>query len=335
MRAFVTGASGFVGGALAAELVGAGQEVRALVRSEAAAATVRQRGAEAVRGDLGSSTVEELAEGLRGCAVVYHAGAAVQTWGDAATMERINVEGTARLLAAARAAGVARFVHVSTEAVLVGGAPLIRVDETRARPSKPIGLYPATKGRAEERVLAANGGGLEAMIVRPRFVWGAGDTSVMPALLAAVAAGRFLWIGGGHHLTSTCHVRNLCAGMRLAAERGRGGEIYFLTDGDSIELRAFLSELMRAYGVAPPEGNLPYGVARALAWAAELAWKLLPLRGAPPVDRTAVRLIGEEVTIDDAKARRELGYAPVLTRAEGVAELRAWHGSSTAAAAAV
>jgi nucleoside-diphosphate-sugar epimerase len=328
--AFVTGASGFVGGALSEELARAGQTVRALARSPASADKVRARGAEAVSGDLDGSSEAELAAGLRGCDVVYHAGAVAETWGDAEAMERINVGGTARLLAAARAAGVRRFVHVSTEAVLVGGPPIVRANETRPRPARPIGLYPATKGRAEEKVLAANGGGLTAMIVRPRFVWGVGDTSVMPFILEAVRAGRFLWIGGGHHLTSSCHIRNLCAGMRAAAERGRGGEIYFLGDGEPVELRGFLSELMRAYGVEPPQGNLPYGLAKAMAWAAELVWKTLGLKGAPPVDRTAVRLIGEEVTIDDGKARRELGYVPVMTRAQGLEELRACHGSMTA-----
>jgi nucleoside-diphosphate-sugar epimerase len=118
-------------------------------------------------------------------------------------------------------------------------------------------------------------------------------------------------------------VANVVHGMLLAAEKGKGGEIYFLTDGDFVEVRAFLSQLLQAYNVSPPDGELPFWVARAAAFAAEAAWSLLHLRGEPPVTRSAVRLIGQEVTVVDDKARRELGYAPIVSRADGVAQLSA------------
>jgi nucleoside-diphosphate-sugar epimerase len=146
---------------------------------------------------------------------------------------------------------------------------------------------------------------------------------VLPFLVDAVRAGKFAWIDGGRHLTSSCHVRNVCTGMMLAAERGRGGEIYFLTDGEPVEVRRFLTELLEAVGVRPGARSVPRFVARAVAWVSEAVWRLFRLRGAPPIDRTAVRLIGEEVTVDDSKARRELGYAPIVSREVGLAELRA------------
>jgi nucleoside-diphosphate-sugar epimerase len=321
MRAFVTGGSGFLGRNVIEILRGRGDQVRALARSDSAAAAVEKAGAEPVRGDLQDG--EAMARGMAGCDVVFHCAADTAQFGDRKRVEAINVGGTEQVIAAARKAGVNKLVHVSTEAVLVGGPPIVRADESWPRPAHPIGLYPLTKGLAEESVLRGNSPQLATVIVRPRFIWGAGDTSVMPVIREGVKAGRFRWIGGGRHLTSTCHVKNVVHGMILAAEKGKGGEIYFLTDGEPIEMRGFLSQLMQKEGVTPPEGELPFWVARAAAWTAEAVWKLFSLAGEPPVTRSAVRLIGEEVTVVDDKARRELGYQPVITRDQGLAEINA------------
>ncbi len=320
MNAFVTGGSGFVGRALIARLSGAGHAVRALARSERAMEAVRKAGAEPVRGDLEDAA--SLRAGMEGCEVAFHSGAKVEVWGAREDFRRINVEGTGRVLEAAASARVRRVVHVSTEAVLVSGRPLAQLDETRPLPADPMGLYPWSKGRAEELVRAAAIGGLETVIVRPRAVWGAGDTSVLPKVVEAIKAGRFAWIGGGKHLTSTCHVENLVAAMLLAAERGPSGETYFVTDGAPITMREFLGGMLDAVGVAAPDKSVPLAVARALAWLVEGWWSLAARTDEPPIVRTAVQLIGREVTVRDDKARRMLGYREVVTREEGLAELR-------------
>jgi nucleoside-diphosphate-sugar epimerase len=320
MRAFVTGGSGFLGHRLIEVLKHRGDEVRALARSDGAVASVERAGAVAVRGDLDDAAAIE--RGMAGCDVAFHSAASLLMWGDRREVERVNVGGTERVIASARATGVKKLVHVSTEAVLVGGRPIVRADESWPRPAHPIGLYPLTKGMAEERVLAANGGALTTVIVRPRFIWGPND-SILPKISESVKRGVFKWIGGGHHLTSTCHVDNVVHGMLLAAERGVGGQIYFLTDGEPVEVRAFLTALLATTGVDASAGDLPRWMARAASVVLELVWKTLRLSGKPPVTRAEVRLIGEEVTVVDEKARRELGYAPVLTRDEGLEQLRA------------
>lgn len=322
MRAFVTGGSGFVGRALIAALRAEGHEVRALARSEAAAEAVRRAGAEAVAGDLDDAS--KLQAGLSGCEAAFHAAAAVTDWGRYDDFHRVNVAGTERVIEAARAAGVKRLVHVGTEAVLAGGGPIRNTDETRPPPAFPVGLYPATKALAEARAVAANGiGGLETVVVRPRFIWGKDDTSLLPKFVEAARAGKFAWIDGGRYLTSTCHVRNLCEGMLLAAARGKAGEIYFLTDGPPVELRGFLTAMLKTQGVDLGERSIPYAVAYAAAWAAEAAWSLLDLGGAPPITRTTILLMGEEVTVSDAKARRDLGYVGKVSREAGLAEMAA------------
>src|SRR5262245_16594749 len=184
MRAFVTGGSGFVGRRLISTLREQGHSVRAIGRSEAARDQVRRAGAEPCEGDL--SDVEALKRGMEGCEVVFHSAATVKQWGPRAEFFEVNVRGTENVLEAARATGVKRLVHVSTEAVLVDGTPLVNVDETRPLPDRPIGQYPSTKGEAERLVLSVNSPELTTVAVRPRFIWGKGDTTVLAALVDAV-----------------------------------------------------------------------------------------------------------------------------------------------------
>lgn len=320
MQAFVTGGSGFVGGRLIAALVARGVVVKALARSAAAAATVQRYGAVPVRGDL--LDLAALTAGMAGCDTVFHAAATVDEWGPKSLYQRVNVAGTEAALVAARQAGVSGFVQVSTEAVYADGGPMTNLEETRPLPENPLPRYALTKNLAERAVAAANAPGFRTVIARPRLIWGAGDTSVLPKLIAAVRAGRFQWVNGGRYLTQTCHVDNVIEGLLLAAEKGRGGEAYFFTDGEPVEFRTFFTDWLATQRITPPDKSVPFGVARAFATVCEWLWEHLPLPGAPPVTRLAVMLGGQAVTLHDAKARRELGYVGHTSRESGLAAMR-------------
>jgi nucleoside-diphosphate-sugar epimerase len=302
--AFVTGGSGFIGGRLIERLVADGWSVRALARSDAAQARVEALGAEAVRGDLENGAA--LRAGAHGCTYAFHAAAHLGAEGDRKDFERVNVGGTRNVLAACRDAEVRRFVHVGTEAALLAGEPLVEADErTPLRPDSPA-PYSATKAQAEIEVLTASETGVfETVSIRPRFVWGVGDTTLLPMMVEQVRAGKWAWVAGGRNRTSTTHVDNVVEGLLCGALRGAPGNAYFvLDDGGPVVFREFVSELMRTQGVEPPSRSVPKVLARFI----------LPT--------FAYWITTQDCILDDTKARTQLGYAPVIDREAGLNQLR-------------
>ena len=321
MRVFVTGASGFIGGAIARHLA-SHNEVVALSRSPDSDAIVSAVGARPVRGDLASVRPADLV----GCDAVVHCAAWVEPWGSRAEFQRVNVEGTSHLLALAREAGVRRFVHMSTEAVLWRGQHLRDIDETHPYPESTPILYAETKAEAERRVLAANdpAAGFETVSLRPRLVWGPGDKTLVPEVKAMAERGAFLWVDGGHARTSTTYIGNLVHATELALRQGRGGEAYFITDGVETDFRSFVTRLLAAEGVTLPSRSLPSAVLLPVAGLLEGLWRALRIRSAPPITRHAVGLLACDCTLRIDKAINELGYEPAFGVEAGFAAIEEW-----------
>jgi hypothetical protein len=182
-------------------------------------------------------------------------------------------------------------------------------------------LYSETKAEAERRVLAANDEHFATLAIRPRLVWGPGDRTLVPEIAEMAAQGAFVWLDGGRARTSTTHIANLVHAVRLALERGRGGEAYFVTDREVHAFRSFVPRMMETHGVTLPERSLPGWIARPAAAAVEGVWRLLGLESKPPLTRHAVDLMCCDCVLDDSKAGRELGYAPVISVDRGLDEL--------------
>ena len=318
MKVFVTGGSGFVGGHVI-EALSPGHELRAMARSARSAETVARYGATAVSTDLDVVGPEH----LEGCDAVVHCAAYVEEWGTREQFWKGNVEGTTRMLDAARRAGVRRFILIGTEAALFDGHDLVNIDERHPYPAVQKYLYSETKAEAERRVLAANAGGFATLSVRPRFVWGPRDTSVLPAVLRMAREGAWVWLDGGRARTSTTHVLNLARAVELALTAGDGGEAYFVADEGTRTLREFLTAMARTQGVELPDRSMPGALARPMASALEGAWRALGIKRAPPMTAFAIAMMSREVTVNTTKARRALGYAPVIDVVAGMAALGA------------
>ncbi len=318
MRLFVTGASGFVGGAATQALGLSGHTVRAMSRSAASDPVIAERGATPVRCDLENVTAEHLGD----ADAVVHCAAFVEQWGPAEAWKRFNVDGTARMLKASRDAGAKRFIHISTESVLWRGQHLSGVDETYPRaPNSPY-PYSWTKARAEELVENASTAEFQTIILRPRFIWGPGDTTLLPVIEHMAKTGQWQWIDNGKAKTSTTHIANLVHAIELALTKGTGGQAYFILDDGTRTMKEIISAIAATRGITLPDKSVPSWAADALAGVAEGAWRAFNLKGQPPVTRFGAMIMSRESVLIDAKARRDMGYAPVISVEEGLRQLR-------------
>jgi dihydroflavonol-4-reductase len=303
MRAFVTGGGGFIGGRLVRQLLAAGTDVRAIARSERSAAALRGAGCEVVVGDVLDAT--GLADALRRCDVAYHVAGEYRVGiraADRPAMEAANVTATERFLDAAIAAGVPRIVHVSTQNAF-GNTRYRVVDETyeRPRPYRYASFYDETKHRAHlaahERIEA----GAPILIAMPGIVYGPGDHSELGGVLAQAASGRLRALTFGDAGLNMAHVDDIAAGIALIGGRGRLGEAYVL-GGEITTLAELVRRVSAIGGHRPPRLTTP-------TWALRVAAPLVSRLG-PDLGELVSASAGVPYWASDAKARRELGYAP-------------------------
>jgi nucleoside-diphosphate-sugar epimerase len=319
-HAFVTGGSGFVGRSLIEKLVARGVMITALARSDAAARTVAGLGANPCRGGLDDVAV--MTTGMRGCDTVFHVAGHLSEWDPYKVFHDANVIGTRNVVQAANAAGIATFAAVGAAAVVMARPqPMRGISEDLPLQRPSWAPYIATKAEAEKIVREANRDGFKTVVVRPPFIWGPG-MPMLDELIAAVKSGQFALPDGGRQTMSTSHVDNVVECLILAAARGRGGQAYFLADDDTSTLKDFSTALLATRGMPPVKRTAPFAMAWRMAGLMEGAWHLFRIRSRPPVTRQTLRMIGQDFTVDTSKAHHDLGYAPVISRAEGLARMR-------------
>jgi len=319
MKIFITGGSGYIGRNIIRALIKREDTVYALARSLKAGEVVERLGAQVVAGDI--TDTDTLKHGMRGCDAVIHCAGTAALWGDPLEFHRVNVDGTRQVILACQEMRVPRLLFISSGAVIADGKPKIHIDENEPYPSKPNGLYPLTKIMAERLIQAANSDSLQTMILRARLVWGRDDTVWLPGIADLVESGLWVWINHGHHLISTCHVDNMVEGVLLALEKGRAGAVYYLTDGSPVELRNFIENLLKTQNLTAPERSIPGWLAMLLARLSEFIVRRFNLTREPPLTRTGVSLLRHEFTLNDEKARAQLGYEGKMTREEGMIDL--------------
>ncbi|WP_372365510.1 NAD-dependent epimerase/dehydratase family protein [Candidatus Uabimicrobium sp. HlEnr_7] len=313
MRIFVTGASGFVGKAVSKTLV-KNHEIWAMARSQQSKDIVESIGAKAIECQLGNVTCEN----LQSCDVVIHCAAFVEEWGSEEQFWETNVIGTQQLIDIAKEAGVKRFIHISTEAVLFYGQHMRDVDESYPYPKTTPILYSRTKAAAEKRVMEENNDFFTTIVLRPRFIWGPEDKTIVPKIKEMVEQGKFVWVGGGYYQTSTVYIDNLVHAITLALTGGQGGKAYFITDNENQDMRDFLSKMLKTQGVVLPAKSVPRWLARLAAQMTEFIWRTLAIKKQPPLTRHAVYVMSSDCTLKIDRAQQDLGYTPIVSVSQGL-----------------
>ncbi len=307
-RAFVTGGSGFIGHLVVQMLLEAGLEVTCLLLPDDGAPLLEDKDIVRVRGDLGHE--EELAALLEGHDVVFHLAAIYALWMKRpARMWEVNVDGTRRLMRAARDAGVRRVVHTSSIAAVGHREGQALSDEETAFNDWAVADdYVLSKYISEKEALSHDGDGLEVVAVNPSFPFGHGDLGPTPTgrLILATLEGMVpFWTRGGFNAVD---VRDVALGHLLAAAHGRPGERYLLS-GENVTFKEFGRRVAAAAGVRPAFFQAPVAALKAVGHA-EVA--LAELVGRPPLmtPKSIAYTAGRFTWFDHRKAREELGYEP-------------------------
>jgi nucleoside-diphosphate-sugar epimerase len=317
---FITGASGFIGGRIAGRLLAEGRRVRVLSRRPVP--HLEKLGAEVVSGDLEDPAA--LRRGCNGAGTVFHVAGRVGVWGPAADFLRVNVEGTRHVIAACHAAGVPRLVYTSSPSVAYNGGDLAGVNESAPLCTSAPCAYPTSKAAAECLVSNAHSAELTTVSLRPHLVWGPGDKNVVPRVLALAKEGRLRIIGPGRNKVDVTHIANVVDAHLLAEQAGAatvGGRAYFITNGEPVVLWDWINQLLRGLGRPEITRHVPLGTAYAAGGVLEALWRVLPLKGEPPMTRFVAKEMATDHWFDITAARRDLGYAPRVTMAAGTAEL--------------
>jgi dihydroflavonol-4-reductase len=305
MKALVTGATGFVGAAVARALSSAGWQVRVLVRGGSDRSNLGALPVDVVEGDLADPNSLERA--LEGCAGLFHVAADYRLGArDPAPLYRTNVDGTRNILNAARTVGVPRIVYTSSVATIgipSDGSP--GEERTPVALSNMIGHYKRSKYLAEEVAREAVQSGMSVVIVNPSTPVGPGDIKPTPTgqLVLDAARGRMpAYVDTGLNVV---HVDDVAAGHLLAFERGRAGERYIL-GGEDMTLQTILAQIAQLVGRTPPRVRLPYAAVLPVAYLAEGFAKISGRSGRVTLE--GVRMSRKRMFFSSAKAASELGY---------------------------
>ena len=323
MKALVTGGGGFLGQAIVRGLRRRSAGVRSFSRQ--AHGALNALGVEQLRGDLADASA--VSSAVQGCDIVFHVAAKPGIWGSYEEYHLPNVVGTQNVIAACRQHDVRRLVYTSSPSVVFDGRDMEGVDESVPYPSHFKAHYPRTKALAEQLVRAANDAQLATVSLRPHLIWGPGDNHLLPRLVARARAGQLARIGSRPNLIDTVYVDNAADAHLLAADRLSpgspvAGKVYFISQGEPVPMWDMVNRLLRAAGAPPVTRSVPTWLALALASIFETAHRLTNNPREPRLTRFVVHELSTAHWFDLAAARRDLGYAPAISIAEGLELLR-------------
>jgi nucleoside-diphosphate-sugar epimerase len=351
---FITGATGLVGSHAVEQALARGHRVRALVRASSDPQLLEEWGVEKVLGDLEDR--DALKRGVEGADWVFNCAAKVGDWGDLDDFRKLNVDALGLLLAAAAEARVERFVHISSLGVYEG-RDHFGTDETTPPALDSLDAYTRSKTEAEALALAYLGDlapqpetlerlphardvfarrsvpdpRLPVAVLRPGFIYGERDRTVLPKLLGRLQKGVFAYFGSGDQILNCIYVKNLVYAIFLAAEKPEAiGQVFNLTDGGRVSKKQFVGRAAELAGLKPPRRHIPLWLAYSLAVLLERRAKRKKATEPPLVNKARYKFLGLNLDYSIEKARKLLGYDPPYTTEQGLeAAVTDWNARQT------
>ena len=322
-QALVTGGGGFLGGAIVRLLQKRGEDVRSFSRS--VYAELETLGVEQIQGDISDQHAVEQA--VKGMDLVFHVAAKPGIWGDYSEYYQINVTGTGNVISACFKHRVARLVYTSSPSVVFNGTDMEGVDESAPYPARFHTHYPKTKALAEQLVVDAAGKGLLTIILRPHLIWGPRDNHFVPRIIKR--AKRLVRVGNGRNLVDTIFIDNAAEAHVAAADRleinpGLSGKIYFISQDEPIPAWDIINGILKAAGLEPVRRSIPHKMAWLIGALLECVYKISNLKGEPQMTRFLADELAKAHWFDISAAKKDLGYAPRISTAEGLRRLQHW-----------
>jgi nucleoside-diphosphate-sugar epimerase len=322
MKILVTGGGGFLGQAICKQLIARGHNVRSMSRQHYPALDamgVEQRSADIASLDL-------VIEAATSVDAIIHSAGRVGAWGRVEDYYEANVRGTGNVLAACELNEIGKLVLTSSPSVIHNGGDLEGVDESAPYATHFSSAYAQTKALAEQRVLAANSPQLATVALRPHFVWGPGDPNLLPRILGRARRGQLRLIGDVAKKIDTVYVDNAAEAHVLAVEKLEvgspiAGKVYFISQGEPVTHEALVNSWLNADGFPPETRHIPLGLAQFLGAALETVYRALGISSEPPLTRFLVEQMSTSHWFNIDAARRDLGYTPRVSMAEGLARL--------------
>lgn len=325
MKILVTGGGGFLGQALCRGLVERGHQVISFNRGHYP--VLAQLGVGQVQGDLADA--HALTHAADGVEAVFHNAAKAGAWGSYESYHSANVTGTQNVLDACRTHAIGKLIYTSTPSVthrathpVEGGtADNVPYGENFQAP------YAETKAIAEKAVLAANDATLATIALRPRLIWGPGDQQILPRLVERAQTGRLRIVGDGSNLVDTTYIDNAAqahfdAFKHLAVGAACAGRAYFISNGQPKPMGELLNSLLDAAGAPHVDKHLSFKAAYRIGAVCETLWKVLPLKGEPPMTRFLAEQLSTAHWYDMGPATRDFGYRPRVSFDEGITRLK-------------
>ncbi len=322
MRALVTGAGGFLGGALVRALLGRGDEIHTLQRGQYPA--LEQPGITVFTGSVADRG--RVLKAAAGCEIIFHVAARAGIWGGRNEYYESNVIGTGNIIDACKLLSIKKLVYTSSPSVVFDGEDEEGVDESIPYSRNMFNHYQRTKAKAEQMIMQANGDSLATVSLRPHLMWGPGDTQVIPRIIERAKLGKLRLVNVKDKLIDATHIDNAVKAHLLAADKvspgaACAGKTYFIGNGEPMSVAVLINGFLGAAGLAPVNKRISpwriYFIGAALEW----MYTALRIKQEPIMTRFLAKQLSCSHWYDLSAARRDLGYVPVITTEQGLKQL--------------